>query len=242
MNGLALSLAFAPVAPLMLWQGRRVRRVTPVLPAAAGPIAGHANTPAGRGKPLRLLVFGESTAAGVGATTHADALTGHLARELARRTGRPVDWEVFGLSGATVASAHASLMPAVASGPRDLMVLVFGVNDTLEHTRAVRFVADLGALLGALRAQAGPAPALITAPPPMARFPALPHPLAAYLGARAALLRRALARAKLEDAQPVETRVRIAPEMFAPDGFHPSPRGYAVWAESLADAALARLP
>ncbi len=56
------ALVTAALAPLLLWQGRHVRRVTPRLPEAAGPRAGTT----GHGPPLRLLVLGDSAAAGVG--------------------------------------------------------------------------------------------------------------------------------------------------------------------------------
>ncbi|KAB0649370.1 SGNH/GDSL hydrolase family protein, partial [Burkholderia diffusa] len=55
-------LATAALGPLLLMQGRRVRRVTPRLAEAAGPRDGTA----GDGPPLRVLVLGDSAAAGVG--------------------------------------------------------------------------------------------------------------------------------------------------------------------------------
>ncbi|MBL8379557.1 MAG: SGNH/GDSL hydrolase family protein [Burkholderiales bacterium] len=240
MKDIALALAFAPVAPLMLWQGRRVRRVTPVLPAAAGPQSGSIG--GAHGAQLKLLVFGESTAAGVGARHHEEALAGHLASAISGRTSGKVDWSVCALSGATVKTAHESLLANVPNSPHDLIVLVFGVNDTLEHTRPARFAARMTDLIADLRARVGKAPVLLAAPPPMERFPALPHPLAAYLGARAALLRRALGALSLPAVAQVEVRIPITPDLFARDLFHPSARGYSVWAEALATAAFAHHP
>ncbi|MBL8385020.1 MAG: SGNH/GDSL hydrolase family protein [Burkholderiales bacterium] len=234
---MALGLAALPLAPLLVAQGRRVRRVTPRLPPAAGPVAGIVGDD-GAGAPLSLLAIGESTVAGVGAATHADALTGQLARGLAAATGRRVAWQAHGLSGATVAQARASLLPGIAGSPLDLIVVAFGVNDVLEHTRPARYAERVAALVAALRARGGPAPALLCAAPPMARFPSLPAPLSTYLGARAQLLNRALHRARIERATLVTPAVRIEPALFAEDGFHPSPAGYAVWAEALAAAAL----
>lgn len=235
MKDIALALAFAPIAPLMLWQGRRVRRVTPVLPAAAGPQSG--STTAAHGAQLKLLVFGESTAAGVGARHHDEALVGHLALAISSRSGRAVDWSVCGLSGATVKTAHASLLMAVPEMPHDLIVLVFGVNDTLEHTRPARFVTQMAELIDDLRRRVGAAPVLLAAPPPMERFPALPQPLAAYLGARAALLRSALGTLSMPAVTQVDARIPVTADLFARDRFHPSARGYNVWANALATAA-----
>ena len=237
MRGLVLSLAFAPLSPWLLLQGMRVRRDTPRLDAAAGPTSG---TCAGtsRSPPLRLLAFGESTVAGVGAANHEQALTGQLASQVAGLTGRSVAWRACGLSGASVSKAGTMLLPCVAPEPVDLLLLVFGVNDVLEHTRPARYAKDLQALIGALRARVGNAPALIAAAPPMNRFPSLPRPLNAYLGARARLLNRALGRLPIERTAQVAPLLRIEPALFAADGFHPSPAGYAVWGAALARAAV----
>jgi hypothetical protein len=55
-------LAAVALAPVLLLQGLRVRLVTPRLPEPPGPRAGSA----GQGPALRLLIAGDSAAAGVG--------------------------------------------------------------------------------------------------------------------------------------------------------------------------------
>lgn len=237
MRGIALSLAFAPLSPWLLLQGLRVRRDTPRLDPAAGPTRGICGGPS-QLRPLRLLAIGESTVAGVGAAHHEQALTGQLARQLARLTGRSITWVACGLSGASVSTARTALLPPVVRDPADLLLVVFGVNDVLEHTRPARYAKDLQALIGELRERVGNAPALITAAPPMERFPSLPRPLNAYLGARAALLNSAMRKLSIEKSAQVAPLDRIEPALFASDGFHPSAAGYAVWAESLARAAI----
>ena len=237
MHGLALVLAFAPLSPLLLLQGLKVRRDTPRLAPAAGPASGICGARS-RLRPLRLVAVGESTVAGVGAASHEQALGGQVAARMAALTGRTVAWSAYGLSGASVSVAHQTLLPAITFEPADLLLVVFGVNDVLEHTRAARYAQQLQALIGALRKRVGNAPVLIAAAPPMASFPSLPRPLNSYLGARAALLNRAVRRISIERAAQVAPVLRIEPALFAGDGFHPSPAGYTVWAESLAHAAL----
>ncbi|MEO1603455.1 MAG: SGNH/GDSL hydrolase family protein, partial [Pseudomonadota bacterium] len=75
-----MSLAAIRIAlgPLLLTQGRRVRRDILRLPEAEGPREGIV----GEGPPLRLLVLGDSSAAGVGAATQSDALVGQLVAQL----------------------------------------------------------------------------------------------------------------------------------------------------------------
>nr|MDQ2698079.1 SGNH/GDSL hydrolase family protein [Actinomycetota bacterium] len=81
-------VSLLPVAPVVFRQGRRLRRDTPRLPDAAQPWTGSV---AGE-RPVRVLVFGDSTAAGVGAETQDAALPGNLARVLAERLHRGVQW------------------------------------------------------------------------------------------------------------------------------------------------------
>lgn len=232
----SLLALLAATGPLLLAQGRRVRRDTPRLPPAAGPMNGRIE---GNDPPLRLVTIGESTVAGVGAAHHDEALTGRLARALGARTGRAVAWSVYGRSGATVAKAHQNFLPAFNGGAADLVVIAFGVNDVLEHTSPAAYADALKALVGAVRSHfcAG-VPVLLGAVPPMHEFPALPQPLRAYLGLRATLLDRTAAGLGRPDVVHVPSKVRIERPLFASDGFHPSPAGYAVWAQFLADAAV----
>ena len=173
----ASSLVAVPLLPVLWLQGRHVRSRTPRLPAAAGPTVG---TIPGEGVPLRLLVVGESTVAGVGAPDHAHALTGQIAAALATRTGRPVHWHAAGQIGATAHAARTRLVPEVPAAPMDVIVLALGVNDVLQFQASTRWTRDLTQLIADLRRRVGPAPVVLASVPPMGRFPALPQPLRGY--------------------------------------------------------------
>lgn len=232
----ALDVAALPLMPWLVAQGRRVKRDTPRLPPAGGPTHGRIDS---AGTPLRLLVIGESTAAGVGADHHEEALTGQTARALHAITGRAIEWHAFGLSGATVAHATRSLLNVLPAQPMDLIVLVFGVNDSIERTVPRRYADGLKSLVGAARSRImsdtkTQIPVLVCGAPPMHRFPALPRPLSLYLGARARLLDRAVRTQLPPHALFVPMQVKAAPHLFARDGFHPSAAGYAVWGSELA--------
>src|SRR5690554_8235760 len=72
-------LTTAVLFPVLLYQGMRTPQTTPRLPEASGSPYGQY----GEGEPARrILVIGESTAAGVGAQTHDQGLASQLAREL----------------------------------------------------------------------------------------------------------------------------------------------------------------
>jgi len=62
----------------------------------------------GDGPPAhRLLVVGESTAAGVGVATHDQGLASQLARHLHQRTGHTIAWHTWGINGITMGSCCA---------------------------------------------------------------------------------------------------------------------------------------
>ncbi|MGH8807309.1 MAG: SGNH/GDSL hydrolase family protein, partial [Noviherbaspirillum sp.] len=88
-------LIAAPLLPFLIAQGRYTRRVTPRLPEAGGPATGLAGSshPA---PALSLLTLGESPVAGVGVSTHEEAITGQFAETLSSRLRRPVAWRACG--------------------------------------------------------------------------------------------------------------------------------------------------
>ncbi len=236
----AASLVVAPLLPVLWLQGRHVRKHTPRLPGAAGPTVG---TIPAAGVPLRLLVIGESTVAGVGAPDHAHGLTGQIASALAARTGRTVYWQALGKIGATARAARTQLVVEVPQAPVDLIVLALGVNDVLRLHTPGRWIGDLTQLIADLRGRVGPAPVVLASVPPLGSFPAFPQPLRAVLGLWGLRLDRAAQRC-------VPTLIRVAHSpahldaaggMFGRDGFHPSIQGYRRWGTQIAESAFSLL-
>ena len=240
-------------APLLLAQAVWVRRVTPKLPEAAGPREGTtrlradhdrpAVTAAQAGGPLRLLIVGDSSAAGVGAARQEQALAGRLSTALAH-AGRPqVQWRLVARTGVNARELRA-LVDEADPGPFDLALIVVGVNDVtgLRSTRA--WLSDLDALAARLRRISPDGRLVASGLPPMHRFPALPQPLRAFLGERAKAFDAALATwaAARADALHVPLPDIDDPSLAASDGFHPGPAAYEIWARTLADAIRRRWP
>lgn len=218
------------LGPLLLLQGRHVRRVTPVLPEPPGPREGRA----GQGPALRLLILGDSAAAGVGAESQELALSGQLAARLARRFD--LRWKLVAQTGATTRDALQTL--AALPGERyDVVVTSLGVNDVTGGRSTTRWIADQARLVDLLQTQFGARRILLSALPPMHRFPALPQPLRAYLGAQALRFNAALQAfaAATEGCTWVALDLSADEQDMAHDGFHPGPAIYAAWAERLAD-------
>jgi lysophospholipase L1-like esterase len=216
-------------SPVVLTQGRRLKASTPHLPEAALPWTGELAGP----DPLRLLVLGDSTAAGVGAATQAEALPGRLADALHARTGRGIRWRAVGKNGATSLEIVDRFLEDALSEPADLLFLSIGANDAMTMRGAGAFVRDVRRILDAFDARNPGATVLMSSLPVFGRFALLPQPL------RTALFRHALA---LEAAarRVVEARPRTmmsndpppyAEGFWAPDLFHPGPSGYRDWAD-----------
>ncbi|RME15348.1 MAG: SGNH/GDSL hydrolase family protein [Alphaproteobacteria bacterium] len=233
----ALKLA---LAPLLAAQGLAVRRRALVLPEAAGPREGVAGNVGGFA-PLRLLIVGDSSAAGVGAATQDEALSGQLLRALAPH--RPIVWRLIARTGDTTARALARLEAAPAAR-FDIAITALGVNDVTHGVPLRRFLAGQAALRRVLHGRFGVAHVLISGLPPMHAFPLLPQPLRGVLGITARRFDRALAAsvAGRDDATHLPFNLPLTPELMAADGFHPGPKGYAIWAGLLAEEVLRRAP
>lgn len=215
-------------------QGGWVALRTPRLPEATGARQGRAGT----GPQLRLLIAGDSSAAGVGVASQDAALAGQLARALSGDF--TVEWQLLARSGATTAATLKRLEGAFPAGTRfDAAVMALGVNDVLRQVPLQRWLERQEMLHRHLTGTLGVRFIYASGVPPMGRFPALPARLAALLGARAARFDAALA-----DISPQlhgHRHLPFAPEMLdssvmASDGFHPGEPAYTHWAETLARA------
>jgi lysophospholipase L1-like esterase len=223
--------------PLVAVQGTLARRRIPTLPPVATPCQGLVP---GHGPAIRMVAIGESTVAGVGVTHSEETVAATTARALARCTRRPVAWHGHGLSGATVSEAAERLLPGIAAEPADLLVISFGVNDTIAYRPPSAFADDLAALVTAVRARTGLAAVVIAGVAPLACFPALPWPLRSILNWRSAALQEAaegLAR-RLPRLVVERFSEPLGPHLFAADGFHPNVEAHALWGEEIASLAL----
>ncbi len=208
------------IVPQLVWVRLRASR----LPEAAGPRQGQV----GAGPALRLLVVGDSTAAGVGVETQDAALAGVLSADLAR--DHTVYWQLVARSGAVVPDALEML--AGVEGSFDCALVCLGVNDAKNGRLQPNFEREYAALLRMLTDRFGVRCVVCSGLPPMRFFTLLPRPLRDVLGARAARFDRAIAR-----MAGVHPGARYLPMDFtddvsqmAEDGFHPGPVIYADWA------------
>ena len=220
------------IVPQGLWVAARAIR----LPEPPGPRDGQA----GEGAALRVLILGDSSAAGVGGDHQDRALSGRLSARLAQT--RTVRWHLWARSGLTTSAALRLLL---AKDPQifDLAVVALGVNDVKNGVHVTRWQSNYARLITVLKRQFGVRRIYASGVPPVGAFPLLPQPLKATLGDRATRFDATLAALCTREpgVEHMPFDIELDPVMMAVDGFHPGAEVYDIWAERVA-AALAADP
>ncbi len=221
-----------PFAPFLYLQGQYTRRKIGRLPDASGETRGFCGDDCPDA--VRLLVLGESTAAGVGARTHETGLAGHFSRFLSAKIARPVAWDVVGRSGITVKETIHELVPKIPAEDYDYVLLALCGNEVLKLRSPRTFRRDMRRLIGILREKNPRAVFFITNAPAVRLSPVLPQPIKFILGHLSAL-HDANAReftAQMQNVFYFHQPTEVPPDFFA-DGIHPSEKGYAAWSKRM---------
>ena len=220
-----------PFAPFLYLQGQYVRRKIGRLPDAAGEKSG---TFANGDEEVNLLVLGESTASGVGASTHETGLAGQFAKYLGEKVGKSVRWQVVGKSGITVGRTIRELVPEIPDEKFDYIMLALCGNEVLSLHSPRVFRRDMQRLLAILRERHPEATVFITNAPAIRLSPILPFTIKFILGHLSAL-HDANAR---EFTAPMHRvfyfhQPTSVPDDFFADGIHPSEKGYTAWSKRM---------
>ena len=199
------------------------------------------------GRPIELLLLGDSLAAGLGAAHRKETLGGRVAKGLARRMQRPVRLRTAAVVGSESAALAGQLDGLPADYRADVAVIVIGGNDVTHLVspsaaadrleEAIMRLQDVGT-----RVVVGTCPDLGTLKP-------VPQPLRSLLSRMSRRLALAQTRvAWRTGAVPVDLRHMVGPifhaepdAMFSLDRFHPSAAGYRQTAEALLPAVITAL-
>lgn len=196
---------------------------------------------------LHLMIFGDSTAGGVGCAT-ADGVPGvRIARAVAEATGRRIRLSTKAISGATSKGLAGQVDAVFVAGPPpDVAIIFVGANDVTKKHSIGASARRLGAAVARLRA-AGSVVVVGTCPD-LGTVSAIPQPLRALVhnwGARLAAAQAAATTAAGGLAVPLSDlgpEFLTAPDrMFSADGFHPSADGYQLAAGRILPTLLAAL-
>lgn len=237
-------LITAALAPVLLVQGRRVRRTALELPEAAGPREGLS----GSGEPFRLLVLGDSAGAGVGVVHQNQAITGRLVQALSAQ--HTVQWRLVARTGHRLSHVIRAAQ-ALTSQATDLVVVSVGINDVLQGTSAARWAQGLQQLAEVLQERLVPGQVAFSTIPRIQDFPLLPQPLAWYLGRRAQQLNRIthqilssplhgpstlgspVSPGPLARWKAVDLDLPLTADFLAHDGFHPNEAACGLWCQQV---------
>ncbi len=183
----------------------------------------------GAGPTLKLLIIGDSSAAGVGVDTQSDALLGQVTQALGQDF--TVHFDLVAVTGARTGDALGWLSE-LAPDHYDVVITAFGVNDVTKGTSLRQFLRQQMQLIEYLQSQRQAGLVVVSGLPPVKDFPALPHPLRWVLGRQAVRFDLALRQMVNQRAgcAALEFNQALNADSMASDGFHPGPAINAAWA------------
>lgn len=225
------------LSPLLWLQARQVRRRTPRMPEPPGLRAGRC----GHGPLVRLLVAGDSGAAGVGVESQELALCGQLVARLAHT--HTVAWCVLAVNGLD-SPGLLHLLAQAPSARFDVVVLSMGANDATGLCAPQAWARWQSRLAALITERFAPTLLVHSAVPPMHSCQALPQPLRWFMGHWARQMNHCLAGqiAKQPGRSLHWHPANTTAVGLSADGIHPSAAGYARWAEGLSQHILSRHP
>jgi lysophospholipase L1-like esterase len=177
-----------------------------------------------------LLIIGESTAAGVGASKEETTFANQVYQELGQEF-QVLNLGKNGLKAAELPQLFASakiVPPSIA-----VVVILIGANDCFGFTNPKEFAQEILSFAAQLHKKYGTIKTVIQVIPPVHLFPAIPWIGKVLLGMHRYLLSHAL-QAKIKDYPMIEfmqNKQKFEASFFASDGIHPSDRGYAALAK-----------
>ena len=189
------------------------------------------------GRPLRFVVLGDSTAAGLGAGSAEHAYATVLSERLGD-DGYRVELVAHGVSGARVKTVLEEQLPLALQSDPDLIFVGIGANDSTHLTSLSSVEHDMDELLERLEATGA---TIVVAGPPDMRAHAWKEPLRSIIGWRGhQVADRIEAVAQSHGHQVVQLAEKAAPyfaahpdEAYGGDNFHPGPGGYRAWADAI---------
>lgn len=196
----------------------------------------------GDGPPIRFVVLGDSTACGLGVADPYRTPAARVAAGLSAVAERPVELTNVAVCGAVSKNLAEQAERALAAVAHpDLAAVLIGANDVTHHIKPALSVRHLDMTVRRMR-EAG-AQVIVGTCPDLGTIKPIAQPLRWFTRRWSRQLAAAQTIAIVEaGARSVALADLLGPEfanhpdeMFGPDGFHPSARGYA-------DAASAMLP
>ena len=217
-------LRLYPWIPFLVYQAKQLRKSSPKLPSQSSLLT------LGQGE-NHILLLGESTVAGVGASAPAHTLAGNFYRLL----GESFQIETIGKKGLRVKDALSLyLQHRKTQVPKSQGAILFlGANDCFLLTSPDAFKKEVEALILQIQINTSAQWIYLAAIPPVHLFPAFSKKMQSFLQVQRNYLQAELEKIASNHPKVIyqEIPMDLQPEFFSADGVHPSDLGYQKIAE-----------
>ena len=217
-------LQLFPWLPFLVYQAKKVRKSSPKLPAQSPLLT------LGQGE-KHVLLLGESTVAGVGASSAKTTLSGNFSRIF----GDSYQIETIGKKGLRVKEAFSLYLKHKNSENKksEGVILFLGANDCFLLTSPQVFKKELESLIQQIQVATGAEWIYLAAIPPVHLFPAFSEQMRSFLYKQRNYLLHEMETIAARKPQLIfhQIPMDLQPEFFSADGVHPSDLGYQKIAE-----------
>ncbi|PRY86951.1 lysophospholipase L1-like esterase [Mongoliibacter ruber] len=219
-----------PFLPLLYFEGKKLRKKIIRL----SPVSEYLSLP-GDTNEKSILVIGESTVAGVGASEASQSIGAHLYHH----TGEKSALLNLGKNGLKASRLRSLLLHGLDKEKKvfDVVVILIGANDCFKFTPPHKFRKAIKEFVDMLETQIGTTKIILPEIPPVHQFPAIPGLLQFFLG-----WHRKLLAAELKLLAKSNTKINLLelkhdfePDFYAKDGIHPSDIGYNHMAKKISE-------
>lgn len=217
-------LRLYPWIPFLVYQAKQIRESSPKLPSQSSRLT------LGQGK-NHILLLGESTVAGVGASSPVHTLAGNFHRLF----GESFQIETIGKKGLRVKEALSLyLQHRQSQTPKSTGVILFlGANDCFLLTSPVAFKKEVETLIYQIQMATSAQWVYLAAIPPVHLFPAFSKRMQSFLYRQRNYLQAELEKIASSNSKVIYHGIPmdLQPEFFSADRIHPSDLGYQKIAE-----------
>lgn len=221
-------LKLLPYLPFLISEASGIRQKGIKLPSIAE------NLSLGSGTST-LMILGESTVAGVGASSQENTLAGNFYRLLG------VSWRIenIGKNGLKAGKAYDYYknLDYLPSGKISGLVLFLGANDCFKLTTPSVFHQQLRSLIDQISSEKNPDWIYLADIPPVHLFPAFSLRMRSFLKEQRSFLQKEMTEQSKENPKVVFEPITLdlSPDFFSQDMIHPSDLGYQKIAEFAVD-------
>ncbi len=217
-------LRLYPWVPFLVYQAKQIRKSSPSLPSQSSLLTlGHGEN--------HILLLGESTVAGVGASSPAHTLAGNFHRLL----GESYQIETIGKKGLRVKEALSLFYQHRQEQTRKFkgVILFLGANDCFLLTSPDAFKKEVETLIHQIQLATFSEWIYLAAIPPVHLFPAFSKRMKAFLQVQRSYLQSELEKIAHNHPNVIYHGISmdLQPEFFSADRIHPSDLGYQKIAE-----------